>query len=297
MFSKNRILSNIGIGVLIFILMAGFSGNISGQDLKGPYLGQKPPGKRAELFAPDIITYEVHESPSISPDLTEIIIGSMEEGTKYYKSENGVWTLSKKLPFKIPDNCNGMFISPSGKRIFYLIWENNDENFYVSEKKRGKWTDIKSLGDEVNSFKTHWQFTASKNDNLYFSSEGRILVSIFNGSKNLKPVPLKMENKENLKGETPFISPDESYIIFSFGRNEKDRFTDLYISYRLQNNKWTSPVNLGLSINIKENFDLCPKISPDGKYLFFISRRPGPDFRIFWADAGFVKDLKPEELR
>jgi hypothetical protein len=35
---------------------------------KGPYFGQKPPGKEAEQFAPQIITYEVHESPSISPD-------------------------------------------------------------------------------------------------------------------------------------------------------------------------------------------------------------------------------------
>ena len=44
--------------------------------LKGPYLGQKPPGKKAELFAPGVITYEVHESPSISPDEKEILIGS-----------------------------------------------------------------------------------------------------------------------------------------------------------------------------------------------------------------------------
>ena len=210
---------------------------------------------------------------------------------------DGIWSLQKIPPFKIPRNCNGTFLSPSGNRRYFLIWENNDENFYVSEKKDGRWTDPRSLGEEVNSFKTHWQFTTSNNENLYFSSEEGIVVSIFDGSKHSKPVPLKLENDENLRGGTPFIAPDESYIIFSFGRNEQDRFSDLYISYRLQNNKWTIPKSLGPSINIKENFDLCPKISPDGKYLFFISRRPGPDFRIFWADAGFIQELKPDKLK
>ena len=56
--------------------------------LKGLYLGQKPPGKKAELFAPDVIDYEVHESPCISQDEKEMLIGSMEEGTKYYKMVN-----------------------------------------------------------------------------------------------------------------------------------------------------------------------------------------------------------------
>ncbi len=83
--------------------------------LKGLYLGQKPPGKNAELFAPELIKYEVHESPFISQDEKEIIIGSMTEGTKYYKMIDRVWSLQAVLPFAIPENCNGMFVSPSGK--------------------------------------------------------------------------------------------------------------------------------------------------------------------------------------
>jgi len=83
--------------------------------LKGPYLGQKPPGKKAVLFAPELINYEVHGSPLISKDEKEIIIGSMTEGSKYYKMIDGVWSLQAVLPFAMPENCNGMFVSPSGK--------------------------------------------------------------------------------------------------------------------------------------------------------------------------------------
>ena len=263
--------------------------------LKGPYLGQKPPGKKAELFAPGLIDYEVHESPVISQDEKEIIIGSMSEGSKYYRMANSAWSVRPDLPFDTPQNCNGLFISPSGNRIYFLIWENGDENFYFIEKKEHGWTSPRSLGDEVNAFPSHWQFTTAKNENLYFSSGGSILVSVFDGTKHVKPVPLKLESNENLEGGTPFIASDESYLIYSVSMNEKD--TDLYISYRLKNNKWTAPEDLGPSINKESCFDLCPKISPNGKYLFFISRRSGPDFRIYWADAGFIETWKPNDLK
>ena len=110
--------------------------------LKCPYLGQEPPGKKAELFAPEVITYEVHGSPSISPDEKEILIGSMSEGMKYFKMVDGVWQLQDASPFDIPDNCNGMFVSPSGRRLYFLIWEDGDENFYISEKKGGEMAPI-----------------------------------------------------------------------------------------------------------------------------------------------------------
>jgi len=266
------------------------------QDLKGPYFGQKPPGSQAELFAPRAITYEVHESPSISPDFTDMIIDSMEEGTKYYKMIDGVWTLQEEMPFDLPPGTsNGIFLSPSGQRIYFQMWKDNDENYYMSEKKNGKWTTPRILVEEVNSFKVHWQFSTAENENLYFSSGGRILVSVFDGMQHGSPIPLKLESGEDLRGVTPFIAPDESYLIMSGGFHKQD--SDLYISYRLDSKKWTQPINLGSSINREGTLDLCPKISPDGKYLFFISQRPGPNFQIFWADAGFINSLKPAKIR
>jgi len=35
-------------------------------------------------------------------------------------------------------------------------------------------------------------------------------------------------------------------------------------------------------------------ISPNGKYLFFVSRRNGPDFVTCWADASFIEKLNPK---
>ncbi len=286
------------IAIVLYSITCAFcqSTSIDFPILKETYLGQKPPGKIPELFAAGFISNDVHDSPKISVDEKEMIIPTMGEGLKYYKMTDGNWLEQQTLPFIHPEICNGIFYSPSGKRIYFLSWENNDENFYFIEKIGDCWSEMKSLGDEVNSFDTHWQFSTSNNENLYFPFKDNIMVSNFDGEKHLKPVYLKMENNENLKGTTPFISPDESYLIYSIRKNETDKFSDLYISYRLNNNKWSNPIDLGSDINCRDKFDLCPIISPDGKYLFFISRRLGSQFQVFWVDAGFIEELKPTEL-
>ena len=262
--------------------------------LKGQYLGQNPPGKKAEIFAGDIITYEVHCSPTFSPDGKEMIIDAMGEDHKYYKMINNTWTQESDLPFKIPGVCNGIFLSPSGERAYFFIW--NDRNrFYTSRKKPLGWSELQIMGDDINSFRSSWQFTPAENENLYFSCDGNLMVSVFDGSKHLKPVNLKLEDNNNVKGVTPYIAPDESYLIYSLGYEDDE--ADLHISYRLKNNKWTKPIDLGPDINIKGNMDLCPMVSPDGKYMFFISRRPGPDYGLYWVDAGFIEDLRPKGMQ
>ena len=52
-------------------------------ELESPYLGQNPPGKIAEIFAPEILTFECHDSPIISQDETWIAAGTMD-GVKYF---------------------------------------------------------------------------------------------------------------------------------------------------------------------------------------------------------------------
>ena len=40
---------------------------------------------------------------------------------------------------------------------------------------------------------------------------------------------------------------------------------------------------------------LCPRISPNGKFLFFVSRRVNKDFVVYWAIADFIEKLKPKK--
>jgi len=263
--------------------------------LKGLYLGQNPPGIRAELFAPEVITFEAHDSPIISRDETEFYIPTFE-GIKYYKMVDGVWSSPSTLPFEVPANFNGMFMSPKGDKLYFLLYEDDDENFYVSVQEEDIWGPLHSLGDSINQFNTHWQFTTALNENFYYSSKATIMVSVFDGRNYLKAVPVKLENGENMEGGTPFIALDESYMIYSTGGTERERYkmADLHISYKLKNNEWSIPINLGPSINDEESTDLCPIISPNGEYLFFISKRDKNAFRLYWAEASFIEELRPK---
>ncbi|QZT37286.1 OmpA family protein [Halosquirtibacter xylanolyticus] len=49
---------------------------------------------------------------------------------------------------------------------------------------------------------------------------------------------------------------------------------DIYVSMKQANNRWSSPKNLGRSVNTS-GWESQPSISADGRYLFFVSNRKG----------------------
>jgi Tol biopolymer transport system component len=96
---------------------------------------------------------------------------------------------------------------------------------------------------------------------------------------------------------TPFVAPDESYLAFArderAGPSPSGRTTkDLFISVRLKGDVWSEAVELGPGINVPGVEDICPMVSPDGKYLFFVSRRINREFRAHWVDAAVIEDLR-----
>jgi hypothetical protein len=90
-------------------------------------------------------------------------------------------------------------------------------------------------------------------------------VTIFGESVNgvySKPVNMGLEINSSNEENCPYIAPDESYIIFT-------RFTstgeNYYISYKNKSNMWHPPVKIH-----EELQGVSPKVSPDGKYFFFL---------------------------
>jgi WD40-like Beta Propeller Repeat len=71
----------------------------------------------------------------------------------------------------------------------------------------------------------------------------------------------------------PAISPDGTLLVFVSDREGGLGGADLYAS-RLQGGVWSPAKNLGALVNSPQA-DFAPAFSPDGKYLFFTSERPG----------------------
>ena len=258
--------------------------------LTGPYLGQNPPGKKSERFAPDIFVPN-HSTITVSPDGTELYWNS---GPTFgngpimmTKIKNGIWIKPVEAPFSGKENSkfdDCPFVSPDNKKLFFVSNRpigkrtDNKENIWYVERISSGWSEPKPVSEEINAMKLHWQISVSNNGTLYFASrreEGdRIFYSRYENGLYVKPV------NTDLEGMSPYISPDESYIIFS---RLISRRPVPFICYKSKEGKWVEPISMLDYIG----YGICCIVSPDGKYIF----KDG-----YWADAAFIEELKPKDL-
>ncbi len=273
--------------------------------LKGSYLGQKPPGMTPELFAPEIFKAEVHGGIVFSPDGKEVYWDLMEEGRNilYMRIENDQWTKPAEVSFKSSYGTGDATISPDGSKLLFTTQESieggrkeADENIWYVERKNGGWGKPKPLSSVVNSYPLHWQLSIAANSNLYFGADGDIYVAIPQNGKYSTVKKVSPAINTEHYDSTPFISPDESYLIFSRYGGDL-RYADLFISFKDRKGNWTEAKNMGRRIN-SDMHELCPNVTADRKYLFF-NRNHGEkgDLRIFWVSAKIIDDMKSEELK
>jgi Tol biopolymer transport system component len=93
----------------------------------------------------------------------------------------------------------------------------------------------------------------------------------------------------------PFISPDESFLIFtSVDRPGGFGGSDLYVSFRTEEGQWTEAINMGETVN-SAGGELLTSLSPDGRFLFFSGLRDGRK-GVFWMHAGIIEELRLRSL-
>jgi len=285
--------------------------------LEGEYIGQKTPGSKPEIFAKDIVSSNrsEHSCVTFSPDGKEVYWSSVlinKFKILSMKIEGNKWTAPHLASFSKNSDYldDGPSFSPDGKRLFFIsqrpIKSNEKagkENIWIIEKTENGWSTPIPISSTVNSMNLHWQMSISNDLSIYFSAwaaGGERMRDIYRSElingKYSQPENLGRMINTEFDDATPYIAPDESYLIFS-RLDHPDDFggVDLYISYRGKDGNWMEPKNLGNTINTESNENL-PVVSPDGKYLFFRSYRNGNN-DIYWVDAKIIEELKPEELK
>jgi Tol biopolymer transport system component len=283
--------------------------------LTGPYLGQKPPGMTPEVFTSEVITKATHSVAVFSPDGCEVFYvpwSTLKMETM--KQKNGVWTKPRTVLIASEHDAENPWFTADGIRMFFTstrpleakglkgkekFW---NENIWYVDREQDGWSEPVPLGPEVNSMDLHWQFSIDDHNNdLFFSASSEesgggsdIYKSVFTDGRYTHPV--KLSEVINTEGDedTPFIASDGRYLIFA-RKPGADTFGDLYISFRNKDGSWMDAVCLGSPIN-SEAHEVCPQITRDGKYFFFISMRSGKP-QIYWVDAKVIEELKPDELK
>ncbi len=277
-------------------------------NLKGPYLGQKPPGMIPEVFAPGIVTTDLNEhgSPTFSPDLSEIYWSPQYKDIGggriiFMKMINSHWQPPITAPFSKDFKNQNPFLSIDGKRLFFKSFRPIEADvyrngaFWVSERTAEGWSIPTPLGPYVNSGSMGQQISESMNRNLYYACErpsGKGLWDIYRAKyasgRYAEPENLGDSINTEFYDGSPYISPDEKYLIFSsLSRPDGYGGGDLYVSFKDDYGAWINAIDIGPVINTKEH-EGYPIVSPDGKYLFFV--RNGD---VYWVDAKVIEKFKP----
>jgi hypothetical protein len=237
--------------------------------LTGLYLDQKPPGMTPEIFAKGIVSTDHHEhsAPAISPDGKEIYWSLWEIPRpknpiqKIYRVEltdNG-WTTPQVAPFSGVYSDGGPCFTCDNRKLFFSSRRPltgrgpaKDRDIWYIERTDSGSGQPQNLGVPVNTEMGEGSPILTKDDTLYFVSHyagvkgnyGIYRSKKING-KYTKPELLPKTINSNHYDWTPFISPDESYLIFASGREGSHGFNDLYISFNKGNNYLDSTPKYG----------------------------------------------------
>jgi hypothetical protein len=297
---------------LLFLLLFVFTSFVYAQNapefpvLKGEYLGQTPPGDTPVVFARGIISdnYQQHGAPAFSPDGKHVFWQTNQRP----KSENEKWlnfpmtmrrtgdgwTTPEVSPYSQP------VFSPDGKRLYFNGTEDGDGPCFI-ETQGNNWSEPKSLGllARYPELKLAAFLSIASNGTLYFIARLEGLwanVGIYRSERvkgeYAKPEPLPRNiNLPPFRNWTPFIAPDESYLLFCSTRGlPATDEGDLFISLHKPDGGWTDPVNLGKPFNT-DQLERFPRVSPDGKYLFFTRDTPGYDEDVYWVSTSSIPVL------
>jgi ankyrin repeat protein len=275
--------------------------------LEGDYLGQKPPGRDPEAFAPDIVggAFSLAGTIVFSPDGSEAywseMVPSPKPGfgagrTMVSRRVNGRWTYPEVA--MVGSNAMGVMpvISADGKRVYDTSLRalpgqaanSPKDNIWVADRTGTGWGEPRPLDETVNALPQHFQFALDREGGIYFSSNWKglrgLFYSRFSKGRHEEAQPLGPGINVTGGEGAPFIAPDGSYLLFS-------RDMDIWVSFRGPDGSWKAPTALSPPTNSPARED-CPVVSPDGRILFYL--RGGA---LMWVDASVIQDARPRETR
>ncbi len=294
--------------------------DISSQEfplLESEYLGQKEPGLKPKLFAEGIVSTHrnVYGNIVFSPDFKEACWTPNESGNDHQhggliisKVKDGRWSPPQEVFFLDSKSYShrSPFYSYDGNRLYFQGYRktgvrsfDQKEKFYFVTKTEDGWSEPSLLDTIFNKYSMHWQFSLDRKNNLYFGGRNRniensggIYLSQFIDEKYTEPV-LQIPN-EQLKEAifAPAISPDGDYMLFIriLPRGSvSPRIFSLYVCFHKEDGSWTNPQDVGELLNMGSN---QPRISHDGKYIFFIEHN-----KTYWVSSKIIEELRPENLK
>jgi len=277
---------------LICLFMASMSAARAQQPGDLPF-AQKHKLDTLTLFADNAISTPDDEfGGTFTPDGKTVFFSKSVPGSYFYticfsEFKNGAWTTPRIAPFSGTYRDFDPVIAPDGETMLFASDRpvgdeiKHDYDIWMVRRSGTTWGNPVRLPEPINSaFDEHFASMAA-NGNVYFSSTRPDSTGNQTGSDVYysKRIDGKYQTAEYMRAVSTdafeldvIIAPDESFILVgAAGRRDGLGGFDIFISRRT-NGRWSAAVNAGPKINSPFR-DYSPRISPDGKYLFFTSER------------------------
>ncbi len=299
--------SFIIIYLLVISAITLFSQGKEFPKLTGSYLGQKPPGMIPKIFATGIVSTESHEfSCCFSPDGNEFYFTRRHPELKQTvimvsKLVDEVWTEVDVAPFVEKQFSFEPWVTPDNKRLYFQSGKpipgqpGPPMNILYVERKGTEWGEPINPGPPFNPAKA-MHISSTKDGTIYTTdisggpgSECLGIIKEVNG-EYLKLEKLGYPLDKEKQSMHPYISTDESYMIFGSRRPAQKMNSVLFYSFKKEDGNWSVPeeINLGMNAGL-------PFVTHDGKYLFFTSGERGKG-DIYWVDAKIIEKLKQKAI-
>ena len=186
--------------------------------LTGDYFGQKEPGRKAEIFAPGLISLEgrYEFAPSFSPNGDELLfsvqIPEQPACVYYTRMENGVWMNPKAVSLSKGEKKEEMeaFFSWDGRHIFFAPYDEGlDVRIWKVDIHEDEWLAPQPLKGRISDESAFFP-TCSERGTLYYSNITQ--KKIFKAS--LEKGVVQESGEAGLEfGGHAFIAPDESFVL------------------------------------------------------------------------------------
>ncbi len=242
-----------------------------------------------EIFLPGIISTGLNERDfAISPDGKTIyftVVAPQNVTSSIFfikKLSNNSWSKPEIAPFSGNYTDLEPSFSPDANRIYFASKrpingkEKNDFDLWYVERNNNGWSAARHL--DFCTDKDEFYPSVTNDGSVYFTASyhhetGKedIFVSRHVNNKYEEPTAMDTTINSSLYEFNSYISPDESFIIFTaYGRKGDKGRGDLYLSKRV-GGKW-QPAKPFTQIN-SDKLDYCPTVSFDKKILYFTSER------------------------
>ena len=167
-----------------------------------------------------------------------------------------------------------------GKKMIFTRRLKEDEDFYESNLKDGKWSKAVPIGGKINTnFNEGAQNISQDGQWLIFTGcnypegQGRCDLYIAYKTKNgnwTEPENLGPIVNTDFWESSPSLSPDKKDLYFSSDRPGGYGGRDIWVTHRSAAGKWGRPENLGPEVNTNGD-EASPFIHADNQTLYFNS--------------------------